>query len=188
MALVLTPDVFLDLMRMCLTWQWERALDRQKASHNRENPLYPTQIGWTTVDKIVRILCGLTIVTTKETSVLYNDRRLQYLALRNAEIVASGDQDLLRILESSNRDFVLQCAAAESINREKMLRNMRFYITRAGRTKAEALFIKYAGTITNARYFAEIENQDSNMPESSAGKASVMSNYRKKVAEETEDQ
>ena len=157
MALTITPGVFFDLMRLCLGWEWEQGLDRQKATHNREHPLYPTQIGWTTVDKIARILCGLGIITKKQKSVLYKDRRLQYVVLHNAEVAAIGDSSLSHVLRDSRKDFVLQCEATESVNREKMLRNMRFYITESGRNKMNAISAKYAASITKEKYFAEIK-------------------------------
>lgn len=185
MALVLTPEVFLDLMRLCLTWQWEKALDRAKASHNREHPLHATQLGWTTVDKMVRILHGLGIVSTKQRSVLYKDRRLQHLVLRNSETITIGDWNLSGVLQDAKKDFVLQHDHAESLNREKMLRNMRFYISTHGQTAAKLISAKYAASVTKERYFAEIERQEELLPRRPGTIESVMINYRQKVTAET---
>lgn len=185
MVLTITPEVFVDLMRLCLTWEWEKAKDRAKASHNRENPLYATQLGWTTVDKIVRILHGLEIVTKKQRSMFYKDRRLQYLVLRNTEAAAIGDPLLSRVLQDSKKDFVLQCEMAESINREKMLRNTRFYITTRGQTVARLVSGKYATSITKERYFSEIERQNDLLPRGPGSMETIVTNYRQKVEEET---
>jgi hypothetical protein len=183
MALILTPEVFLELMMLCLTWEWERALDRSKATHNREHPLYPTQIGWTTVDKIVRILHGLDIVSKKQKSVLYKDRRLQHLVLRHSDMI--GAEEAWRSRKTSAKDLLLQGDLSEDINREKMLRNMRFYITESGLDKAKLLSAKYAASITKVRYFAEIEKQKDQLPRNPGAMPSVMTIYRQKVEKET---
>lgn len=186
MALALTPEVFVDLMRLCLTWEWEHAMDRVKASHNRKHPLQATQLGWTTVDKIVRILHGLEIVTKKQRSVLYKDQRLQHLVLRNTETVGGASWGLSSVLANTTRDFVLQSNPADSLNREKMLRNMHFYITSQGQTAANRILIKYASVITKERYAAEIERQEELLNRNPARVVSIMGNYHKRVTEETE--
>lgn len=185
MTLIITPDVIVDLMRLCLCWQWERGLERQKATHNREHPLYPTQVGWTTVDKIARVLCGLDLITKKQKTLLYKDRRLQYAVLHRTETATIGDFSLSRVLQESKKDFVLQCDAAESVNREKMLRDMCFYITESGRSKANTIAAKYATSITKEKYFAEIERQDSSLRGRPGAVETVMTRYRQKVSAET---
>jgi hypothetical protein len=185
MALVITPDVFVDLMRVCLSWEWEQGLAREKASHNREHRVYATQVGWTSVDKIVRILLGLGIVTKKQKSVFFKDRRLQHLVLHNSDIF-SGYGDCVDVtLADSKRDFVFYVDPSETLNREKMLRNTRFYITDLGRMKAQRLVAKYSSSITKETYFKEIEKQEEEGPVTRAGKAKVYDRYRQRVEAET---
>lgn len=183
MALVLTPTVFVDLMRLCLLWEWEQAKDIEKRSHNAERRIYATQRGWTTVDKIVRILHGLKIVSTKQRSLLYQDLRLQQLVLRNSEVIMPGK--LAGSLQTSEKDFVLQADVATEFNRKKMLRNMRFYITAHGAAVTQPLLEQYASVLSKERYFAEVERQDAVRPSSTAGRAAVAHAYSRKVAEET---
>jgi hypothetical protein len=184
-ALIVTPEVFVDLMRLCLSWEWEHGLDRERATHNRERPVYATQVGWTTVDKIVRIMFGLGIVSKKMRSVFFKDRRLQHLVLRNLETFIANGGGLNMTLDSSKRDFLLSIDPAETLNREKMLRNMRFYITASGQRKAQLLIPKYAASISKEMYFKEIEKQEIEMAKHGAVKIRVIDAYRQRVEEET---
>jgi len=51
---------------MCLAWEWDQAKGRFADSLAEDRTIWPTQTGFTTVDKIVRILHGLKILTAKQ--------------------------------------------------------------------------------------------------------------------------
>jgi hypothetical protein len=127
MSIVITPNVFEDLMLLALHWQWQRAIEKM-----RENHASPIISGFTTVDKIVRILHGLNILTDKQRKVLYKDRRTQSLVLMHCDKVGTGDFRIDALLESSPKLFVLRCDLARDLNRERMLRDMAFFVTAAG--------------------------------------------------------
>ncbi len=184
MALFITPQVCFELFLLCLTFEWEQAEVRYAATMDRKQPLYPVKTGFTTIDKIGRILQGLGILTKKQRALLSKDRRLQFLVIRHADTIAPG-QWFDTPLHNSKRELLIQCDLGVIDNRERVLRNMRIYATVYGRTKAEALKSKYAGMVTKESYFAEIERQNASLPASKAAQAAIFARYGERVDEET---
>lgn len=173
--IVLTPDVFFDLFVLCLSWQWD--------------PKSLT-FAWTTVDKVVRILHGLDIVSDKQRRVLYRDKRTQGLFRMRSLFMfgrspegCSGEKRE-GVLNSRFR-LVISVPMASDVNRERMLRDYHIYLTRRGKLYAGSIEAKYRDFITSERYFAEIERQGTFLDRSEA--ALVMENYRARVNRETDE-
>lgn len=184
MALEITPPVFLDLMTLCLSWEWETAEERfqEDIANNVDRLAFPHQRGFTTVDKIVRILHGLGILTDEQRRSFYKNLRLQSLVLRHTATVVVGSLiDEKR--RTAREELLLRCDAVAAVNRERMLRTMRFFCTEAGMHKAKELAPTYAPTLTRERYSAEIARQEALLP--GKGMAPVMRRYHKRVEEET---
>lgn len=185
-ALVLTPPVFVDLLILCLSWEWEDGVDKFRAQLGKSDVTelrFPEQRGFTTVDKILRILVGLGIVTDKQKRVLYKSRPLQSLVLRRLATATYGDIHSFR--KQTQKDLVLRCDPVEDINREKMLRTMHFFISETGETTARSLVDKYRSVITKEQYLAEIKLQEARLPKGSSKRAAVIDRYRQRVEEET---
>jgi len=185
MVPAITPSAFLDLLTLCLSWEWEEAEGRYRESLGSDKTLWPHLIGYTTVDKVVRILHGLEILTTKQRKALYKNRRTQFLVLHNSHQIRPGDS-LPSIRETTDRRFILRCDAVEDVNRERMLRNMIFFISEAGTAVAESLCDPYTEVLTKNQYLAEIKRQEDIMSsKSAAGKVSIVDRYRRNVDKET---
>ena len=58
------------------------------------------------------------------------------------------------------KNLVITCDLAEDLNRERMLRNMRMYITDAGRKYAGQIEERYAKVVTKEAYLAELARRE----------------------------
>lgn len=183
----MTPTEFFELFFLCLYWQWdERSLN----------------YCWTTVDKVARLLKELGLLKEKERRALAKDRRVQHLFLRNGFCVAFNSIEV-QMKFSHNRGwyadydkrrenilamdhlFLINYPITGEINRVRMLRDYRMYLTYKGVAHAKTLEAKWAIKIDRARYLAKCEELELDIP-TKAGKATVMSRYRERVDKETE--
>lgn len=173
-GIVLTPEKFFDLFVLCLSWQWD------DGSMNT---------CLTTVDKVVRILNGLGIITDKQRRVLYKDRRTQSLfVMRSRVITAAIDSSETKFgfrreeFLAAPQRLLVYCGFTEDLNRERLLRDRHTVLTRKGVEYAKSIEARYANIITMESYAAEIERQG--FAEDKAMGA-IMMRYRAQVSRET---
>lgn len=169
--IVLTPDKFFDIFVLCLYWQWDDV---------------SLNYCWTTVDKVVRILHGLDIVSSKQRKALSKDLRTQSVfAMRSVVFVSSLDCEKPgvrrdELLNDSKRLIVY--AGSGVFNRERMLRDKRILLTRRGVEYAKSIEARYADVVTMVSYAEEIIRQEL---DKDAAMGAIMSRYREKVRRES---
>ncbi|MFC1630085.1 hypothetical protein ACFL06_00945 [Patescibacteria group bacterium] len=179
---VITPQVFFDLFMLCFSWQW-REDDPGRA--------------YTTVDKIARILHGLGIITERQRARLHRDLRAQNLFLKHAEILPLHITASIKIGKRKRETWgqavlrassflVINKEPGKPINRKRLLRDLRFYLTGAGKQYADSIAEKYAPIVTKEAYFEEDKRQQENWDSKRA--AGVMKKYRQKLQREEEDE
>jgi hypothetical protein len=176
--MIITPQVFFDLFVLCLSWQ-----------HDFTN----LSRDYTTVDKVARILHGIGIVTDLQRRKLYKDRRVQSLfARKTAKFpLTTRDGRLGREGLALRREEVLSATAMlamfvdvnEPINKQRMLRDQRLYLTRRGLEHGQAVAPRYSAVVDREKYSAEEKRQDAMLEERSKG--AVLKRYRAKVEDET---
>jgi hypothetical protein len=145
---VITAEVFYDLFMLCLAWQSDEKLP---------------QHSWTTVDKVVRILSGMEILTSAQKKNLYLDAKLQRIFLKSACLHEGGSGTFIPS-EHFEDDIRLNITIPSSkihtaLSRERMLRDYRIYITARGQKYGLLGAKSYEDIITFEAYFAEIERQ-----------------------------
>jgi len=183
MALVLTPLVFYDLFLLAASWEW----------HNDTIP--GTSI---TVDKVARMLVGLGIMTPKQKKALSRDRRVQtlfmcHLTQQNSDAAFKVSPTQIKgstldaILSTTTDLVVRRDFAQETLNRERLLRDMRIHLTRTGVDHAAALEDQYASHLTREQYLAEVVRQEATAPRTRGGRAAMMQQYHARVDRETGD-
>lgn len=175
MAITITPQVFFDLFVLCLSWQW----DGSRLTHM-----------WTTVDKVVRILAGLEILTEKQRKVLFQDRRTQSLFAVKCGYLSSnfqhyGDGEKRNLVLTSQKLLLVSHDSATDFSRKRLLRDYRIFMSDRGRLHAQSLEETYAGLITRESYLAECARQETALGDRRR-RAAVLSRYRQRVEEETE--
>lgn len=179
-SIIITPQVFLDLFILCLSWQWNPS-DVNKT--------------WTTVDKVSRILYGLGIISKKQYASLYKDRRAQHIFYSAICLLpayygmkTSKQQDFTRlnaILEGQKSfPLVLNIDPTRDISRRRLLRDYRLHLTLAGKEYADSITSKYEPFITKEMYLIEVKKQEDNKPKSMNA---VMKRYKQKVRDDTEE-
>jgi hypothetical protein len=174
MAITITPQVFFDLFVLCLSWQW----DERRLTHM-----------WTTVDKVVRILAGLGILTDKQRKLLYRDRRTQSLFRKSCGYIPSNlqeyqDGEKRNLVLRSVKLLVVSHDSAGDFSRERLLRDYRIFMSQHGKMYAESLEAKYAQVITCESYRAECARQEAELADPKA-RAAVSKRYRQRVEDET---
>ena len=173
MQIQITPQVFFDLFILCLSWQWDEKSMRYM---------------FTTVDKVVRILSGLGILTDRQRKVLYKDRRTQVLFLKNCGFVSSideaGDGRKRQVVLSSREPLVISHDPTRDFSYKRMLRDYRIFLSRSGKAYADSIEHKYSSIVTHYLYQAECDTQEESIKNSKV-KAKLIFNYRVRVAEET---
>ncbi len=162
--IIITPKVFFDLFILCLFWQSE---DIWQNEYTRLSG------GWTTVDKVARILYGLGIITKKQKSLLHKDRRVQTIFFQSTSRFDQG---------SGAKFLFLHLDHATDINSKRLLRDYRLSLTSGGIRYAKLIIEKYLPLLTKTMYFAEIERQAK--PKAIG---MVMKNYQQKVEKETKE-
>jgi len=182
---MITPEIFRDLLILCLAWEWQEA-ERRYLDAAMDGTRHPHKTGWTTVDKVVRILHGLEVLTDKQRKKLYVDRRTQYAVSRAVEVCAEG-VDLFDKLERSTKYLLVRTSEPHNLSRAKLLRNARLFATSAGLRWVETLEARHASVITKERYLGEIERQHALLPERANARAAMMRNYSKTVARDLEE-
>ena len=166
MSIEITPQTFFDIFVLCLSWQW--------------NPVSSRHM-WTTVDKVVRILNGLGIITDQQKEILYKNKVLQQLFLRKSSHPPGHDYSAHLVLPSPSL-IVIGYDFAKDMNRLRLLRDYRIYLTARGKQYAQSIESQYAKVITAEKYHEEIKRQGEL---EDGAKAAVMSKYRDRVEEET---
>lgn len=169
-----TPPIFFDLFVLCLSWQWD------------ESSLTAM---FTTVDKVVRILAGLGILTKKQRKVLFKDRRTQSLFAMKCGRISSNfqedeDGEKRNIVLKSRYLLVVSHDSTKDFSRERMLRDYRIYLSHRGKAHADSLQAKYGHVVTRESYRFECDRQEMEL-KSPQAKAAVMKEYRARVDEET---
>lgn len=175
MTITITPQVFFDLFILCLSWQW----DESRLTHM-----------WTTVDKVVRILAGLEILTEKQRKVLFRDRRTQSLFAMKCGYSPSnfreyGDGEKRNMVLMSQKLLVVSHDSAADFSRKRLLRDYRIFMSHRGRLHAESLEAKYANVINRESYCAECARQAAELADPKA-RSAVSKRYRQRVEEETD--
>lgn len=143
---------------------------------------------WTTVDKVVRILVGLGLVTEKQRKLISKDRRVQSLFAMKSGFISSvvSDADKRAEVLAWPKPLVATYDHAREISRERLLRDTRLYLSTRGAEIATSLQAKYAGIITRETYLAECTKQEAEFE--SRGdkiKGAIVKRYRGNVEKET---
>src|SRR3989344_3209579 len=176
MKISVTPQSFFDLFILCLSWQWDET---------RLTNMF------TTVDKVVRILTGLEILTEKQRKVLSKDRRTQSLFAMKCGFISSTfaqteDGEKRNMVLMSKNLLLVSHDPAKEMSRERLLRDCRIFMSHRGKAYADSLQAKFAHVITRESYRFECDRQDMEL-NSPQAKAVVMKKYRARVDEETKN-
>ena len=161
---IVTPQKFFDLFILCLSWQWSPFI------LNR---------AWTTVDKVSRILCGLGIITGRQRANLYKDPRVQSVFMKSIYRVPAHRLNYHMLMDNPSK-LIVSLDAVSDINRRRLLRDYRLYLTQAGKKYADRIADDYS-PVTRKMYFDEIERQGE------LKSAAITTRYRQKVEAETEE-
>ncbi len=180
------PDEFYDLFCLCLYWQWN------------ENDLRSC---WTTVDKVARVLNQMDMLKDKERRLLSKDRRVQHLFLRRSTLLSLSailpptgfshnrgtflDWDKRRDdLLATNSELIINVQLTSEVNRERMLRDYRIYMTQRGARRARDVEPAWAARIDKDRYAAKCEELSLGLTDEAI--AAMIRHYRERVSRETE--
>lgn len=133
-----------------------------------------------TVDAVARIFVELGVLNARLKTGLRKDSLLQAHFRRNIELFRVGDED--RTISDDRAAtqrpmFIRHDMAKGVVDRERMLRDTRVYITEAGEARAAAIEVRYAHLLTAERYLAKREEMRA------AFKAEVPERDRPSVAE-----
>ena len=168
-SIAITSTVFFDLFTLCLSWQWDDSEGLRRT--------------YTTVDKVVRILHGLGILSAKQRRVLHKDVRTQSVFMMRARIAYSLTGDVM-----DNPSCIIVAVPSSQIanfKRQRMLRDYHIHLTHAGKKYARSVEARYANVITRDQYFSEIERQGA-LSDWSA--RTIIERYQEKVGRETGDE
>lgn len=208
MVIPLSPQIMFDLYLMCCTWEWEAACKKAGRDDNdtvrpvrRETPLQrflrlgpvakdtepeksPFSFHRTTLDKVLRVLKGMELITDLQVRSMRNDRDLQnmfYRQCREKHVAASDRHDLEGTLEP----LIYLHDMRTPMNKKRLTRDVFYYPTASGQRLGRSIAHQYRGTITKDQYFAELARQADEAPRSPSGKAAIARRYRQRVKEET---
>lgn len=109
----------------------------------------------TTVDAAARVFVGLGVLSAKLKTSLRKDSLLQSHFRRNIDECRLSDEDRTIAADwaaTQRPMFVRHDAAKGEIDRERMLRDTRIYISEAGEKRAAMLEARYASLLTAERY------------------------------------
>lgn len=175
----ITSERFIKLFLVCLSWQWD-----------------PISVNTTysTVDKVMRILEGLDLITPKDREQIPKNKALRHMFSRkcyfiNRELSGPGEyrpgEDVTlyrdRIL-GYDRWFVVPMAIGKEINKGRLLKDMRIHLTYRGFDAAQRVAKEYEEIITKAMYRAEVERQKMELNKEPKAIGPIMKNYRRKIA------
>jgi len=162
--MTITPEVFFDIFILCLFWQ---------------------KTCYTTVDHVSLILFRLGIITKKQRVDLSKDWRVQSIFIRNISRPPNYRKNQNRlsvnIILDTKTKLVLNLDPVLDINRVRLLRDYKLYLTAVGEKYANSIESKYSSLITKRRYLEAIE---SNNDKTAVG--AIMKRYGQKVEDETD--
>ncbi len=184
----LTPEAFVDLFILCLSWQWR--------------PISLTHT-WTTVDKVVKILLGLGVITEDRVTMIRGKERVlrhQHLLRRHtsllygawyeqAEKKVSGELTA-NAREILSRDRALCIRLTDSnarLNLARLVRDQRIHLTYVGAAHAAGLAEQFAPWVTREAFKAEEARRES-LFQGEATRATAASAYRREVEGEGKPQ
>ncbi|MFH1233070.1 MAG: hypothetical protein V1649_00235 [Patescibacteria group bacterium] len=164
--MTITPEVFFDIFILCLSWQ---------------------KTCYTTVDHVGLILFRLGIITKKQRTNLSKDWRTQSIFIRNISRPPNYRKNQIRfdadtILDTKTK-LVLNLDPVLDINRMRLMRDYKLYLTAVGEKYANSIKSKYSSLITKERYLEVLEVIKSNHCETAIGM--IINRYGQKVEDET---
>jgi hypothetical protein len=182
----LTPENFVDIFILCLSWQW--------------NPVNLTQT-FTTVDKVLKILQGLGVVTEAQINMVHHPRsgldhqrwlrrqllgfyKRGYLEKREEKEVGTLTELAQEVLSSERMLCVLMRDVSSQINLARLVRDTKIHLTYKGAGYAETLADKFSPFFTKEAYKAE-ELRREMIFSSQKAHACAAAYYRNKVVAET---
>lgn len=141
----INPDHFTDLFLLALWWQ-----TRDSRLHDR----------FTTVDAVTNIFVSLGVLDAQLKTGLRKDTHLQwhFRCRLDPFWLSDGGLSIAQDRAATKRPmFVRHDMARGDVNRERMLRDMRIYISVAGEHLAATLEARYAPLLMAERYLAKRE-------------------------------
>lgn len=173
MSYVFTPQSFFDIFVLCFSWEPDPHQDDPRWS-------------WTTVDKVAAVLSRLKILSDKQKKAASRDRRTQSIFVMKSKFCGAGQCDR-QVLRNDPKMLAFICEVGDDLNRERMLRNMRVFITAAGRAYAAKLEQRYSNVVTKEAYLAELAVRDAEFT-SGAAHAAASDNYRRRLYQELSEE
>ncbi len=184
----LVPETFVDLFILCLSWQWEPV----SLAHT-----------WTTVDKVVKILIGLGVITEDQVTMIRSKERglrHQHLLRRHtsllygawyeqAEKKAPGELTAkAREILSQDRALCIRVADSSArVNLTRLVRDQRIHLTYMGAAHAAGLAEQFAPWVTREAFKAEEARREA-LFQGEAAHAAAADAYRREVEGEDKPQ
>ena len=185
----LTPENFVDLFILCLSWQWEPV----SLAHT-----------WTTVDKVMKILLGLGVISEPQVALLRSPRHgreYQRHLRRHIELLygASADDgqgknkpgELTERARAvlSQRQFL--CVGMTDLNQTlnlvRLVRDQHIHLTYLGAAYADGLAEQFAPWVTRTTFKAEEARREA-LFRNEAAHAAAAEAYRREVEGEDKPQ
>lgn len=168
-----TPQMFYDVFVLSFSWEPD--------PHRND-----LRWSWTTVDKVGTILHRLDVLSAKQKKAISKDRRTQSLFIMKSAFWGKGHSSSW-LLEVVPKNLVIVCEASQDLDRVRMLRDMRIFITPAGRAYAAKIESRYANMVTKEAYLAELAKRAAEF-KTQAAHAAAAGAYRRRLEQElTED-
>lgn len=175
--ITISREVLFEIFVLCLFWEW--------------NPDRLTH-AYSTGGKVLRILKGLGVITDSQEKYLPDENA--YLSLFAIKGSFLYTQTHFVDRNGTKRDWVLgdkkpiliQVVGRGKINRRRILRDYRIYLTHVGASLAKGLLEeKYAPLINREKYLEEVKKQQEEL--SLRAIPVVMKRYRIRVKEEARE-
>lgn len=175
MNIILTKQQFYDVFLMCLCWQSDLNLPMSCC---------------TTVDKVARILNGLSLLNDTQRKNLHKDKTLQSLFWKNLDM--NMNRTLEAMIAESKKEIFIRVSGervvdVDRFNLAKLLRNEKIYLTMHGKKIVEIdLEKRYSEVITAIQYLEEVRRQEKVFQElDEDARLAILKNYEKRVKDET---
>ncbi len=177
----LTPESFVDLFILCLSWQWKPV-----------SLVYT----WSTVDKVVKILLSLGVITEPQVAMIRSVRtgsEHQRFLRRSIDVLygtwstESVDGGLTEkaqvVLSQAKRLCITINDPNRTLNLSRLVRDQCIHLTYAGATYAEGLAERFAPWVTHETFKAEEARREA-LFQSEAAHATAINAYRREVSGE----
>ncbi|MFA7310200.1 MAG: hypothetical protein WC050_04840, partial [Candidatus Paceibacterota bacterium] len=138
----------------------------------------------TTVDKVLRILNGMELITELQIKSMQTDRELQNLFYRRSRQMHSSDPSR-HDLEGTKEPLIYLHDMRTSLNKKRLTRDVFYYPTANGQSVGRRVAVQYKDRITKETYCAEVARQEAEKPRTAKGKSAMFGDYRKRVEKET---